>query len=148
MDFGVLLITIALLAVCENGEHHMNMLVEKRQSSNQNTPLLVANWCAEDVYPGLLTQGGSGPQQNGFHLSPGSNQTIYVSSNWQGRVWGRSNCTFTSSGQAQGGSGSACSTGDCGGALDCEIAGASPATLAEFTLQGRIKSVILRYKFG
>src|ERR1700761_5203690 len=121
MEFAFLFTTLLLLAASGN---------------SQNTPMLVANWCVEDIYPGLLTQGGNGPQQNGFHLAPGSNQTIYVSSNWQGRVWGRTNCTFDSSGQAQGGSNSACSTGDCGGALSCQIAGAAPATLAEFTLAG------------
>lgn len=129
-------LAILLFVAQVRPEHHMKWHVEKRQSGNQNTPLLVANWCNEDIYPALLTQGGGGPTQNGFHLSPGSNQTIYVSDDWQGRVWGRTNCSFDSSGQAQGGSNTACSTGDCGGALDCQIAGTAPATLAEFTLHG------------
>ena len=137
MEAGILLLLATLfLGVYGNAQHHMNFPVEKRQGGNNNVPLLVANWCTDDVYPGLLTQGGSGPSTTGFHLSPGSNQSLYVSSNWQGRVWGRTNCSFSSNGQGQGNNGQACSTGDCGGALSCQIAGASPATLAEFTLEG------------
>lgn len=107
--------------------------VAKRQSVNYNTPLVIANWCSDDVWPALLTQGGHGPSTNGFHLAPGTNQTVNVTSDWQGRVWGRTNCTFNSNGHSTG---PACSTGDCGGTLDCQIAGAPPATLAEFTFQG------------
>lgn len=131
-----LLGAVFLPAVVDCTQQHIQHHIEKRQNSGGNIPIEVSNWCAEDIYPGLLTQNGNGPSNNGFHLSPGSNQTLYVSNNWQGRVWGRTNCSFSSSGQAQGGSGSACSTGDCGGALSCQIAGQSPATLAEFTLQG------------
>ena len=90
----------------------MKFPVAKRQGGNLDTPLQIANWCAEDIYPALLTQGGGGPSTNGFHLSPGGNQTVNVTSDWQGRVWGRTNCTFDSSGHATG---AACSTGDCGG---------------------------------
>lgn len=130
-------ISVLLLfgGIC-NAVHHMQLPVEKRATSQQNTPLVMTNWCADDVYPALLTQNGDGPTENGFLLQSGENQTIYVRDDWQGRIWGRTNCSFDDSGQAQGGSGSACSTGDCGGALSCEIAGAAPATLAEFTLHG------------
>ena len=114
-------------------KHH----VEKRQGGDLNTPLLIANWCSDDIYPAFITQGGEGPKENGFQLSSGANQTIYVTSDWQGRVWGRTNCSFSDNGHSSGGS--ACSTGDCGGALNCEIAGQSPATLAEFTLQGSMQ---------
>lgn len=134
MESVVFLLMLVLLAVSGNAEHHMNRHVEKRQSGGNNTPLLIANWCADDLYPALLTQNGGGPSQNGFHLSPGANQTVYVSSDWQGRVWGRTNCSFGGNGQSSGGS--ACTTGDCGGTINCQIAGASPATLAEFTLEG------------
>ena len=127
------MLCLASLITRIHGEHHMKYSVESRQNGDLNTPLLIANWCADDIYPAILTQGGHGPQQNGFHLSSGSNQTIYVTGDWQGRVWGRTNCSFDSSGHSTG---SACGTGDCGGAMNCEIAGAAPATLAEFTMQG------------
>ena len=113
-------------------EHHMRHKVHRR--ANGNVPLQVANWCADDIWPGIITQGGNGPSTTGFHLSAGANQSLTVASNWQGRVWGRTNCTFGNSNN--GGSGSACETGDCGGSLQCLIAGAPPATLAEFTLHG------------
>ena len=41
---------------------------------------------------------------------------------WQGRVWGRTNCSFNSAGDGPGENklnGIACSTGDCGGIVDC-----------------------------
>jgi len=116
--------------------HHMKHKVEPRQNGNTNIPLMVANWCDDTVYPGILTQGGTGPQNGGFQLKPGNNQTLYVSGDWQGRVWGRTNCSFSSSGQGSGNNGQACQTGDCGGALACKTPGAAPATLAEFTLLG------------
>lgn len=109
----------------------MKYYVEKRSGGSNNIPLQIANWCADDVWPGILTQGGNGPSTTGFHLSAGANQTLNVGSDWQGRVWGRTNCSFSGSG-----GGKACNTGDCGGSLTCQIAGQSPATLAEFTLQG------------
>ena len=133
MASGVLLLWFGFLAGLVIAEHHPEHDVAKRQNVNWNTPLVIANWCAEDIYPALLTQGGDGPATNGFHLSPGANQTVNVTSDWQGRIWGRTNCTFTSNGHVTG---SACSTGDCGGSLNCAIAGAPPATLAEFTFDG------------
>jgi Thaumatin family len=53
-------------------------------------------------------------------------------SGWSGRFWGRSGCSFDSSGRGS------CSTGDCGsGEIECKGAGAAPpATLIEFTLDG------------
>lgn len=112
-----------------HGDQHE---LKTRQNGGGNSiPIQIANWCSTDIWPGILTQGGDGPGTGGFHLSPGSNQSFSVSSNWQGRIWGRTNCSF-----GNGGGGSACSTGDCAGALSCQIAGQPPATLGEFTLQG------------
>lgn len=133
MEFCILLLATIALIGFGNGEHHMKYPVAKRQDGDRNVPLVVANWCANDIYPGIITQGGTGPDTTGFHLSTGANQTINVSSDWQGRIWGRTNCSFGGDGSAQGQS---CDTGDCGGSLQCEIAGAAPATLAEFTLDG------------
>ena len=110
----------------------MKYPVKKRQDGDRNVPLVVANWCSNDLYPGLITQGGTGPDTTGFHLSAGANQTINVSGDWQGRIWGRTNCSFSGGSS----SGSTCDTGDCGSSMECKIAGAAPATLAEFTLQG------------
>ncbi|KAL2006475.1 hypothetical protein VTN00DRAFT_9143 [Thermoascus crustaceus] len=101
----------------------------------------VTNLCTSDIYPAILTQAGTGPQFSGFLLNPGRSTTFTVSANWQGRIWGRTNCSFNADGSAPAqaggidGSGKACLTGDCGGVVECKGTGQTPATLAEFTLQ-------------
>ncbi|KAF2719676.1 Osmotin, thaumatin-like protein [Polychaeton citri CBS 116435] len=74
-------------------------------------------------------------QTYSFELQPNTNLSLWVSSDWQGRVWGRTNCSFNDQGTAQGG-GQACGSGDCGGALSCKVTGNTPVTLAEWTLDG------------
>ncbi|KAK5111487.1 hypothetical protein LTR62_004939 [Meristemomyces frigidus] len=129
---------LALLSTSSLALHHMRDPSHRslpRQNSNSNTiPIVVTNLCAETIFPAIFTQGGTGPSQTGWLAQSGSNTTLQVSPDWQGRVWARSNCTFDSSGV--GTWGSACSTGDCGGLLACKGPGAAPATLAEFTFAG------------
>jgi hypothetical protein len=51
---------------------------------------------------------------------------MFVSPDWAGRVWGRTNCSFNGDGSGPSayggldGNGAACYTGDCVGKLDCE----------------------------
>ena len=78
---------------------------------------------------------GSTLNLNSFKLAPGANHTLHVSQDWQGRIWGRTNCTFNDAGESTG-EGRQCSTGDCGPFLQCKGTGENPATLAEFTLSG------------
>jgi beta-mannosidase len=86
------------------------------------TPLLVTNQCPENIWPGISTQSGQGPSVNGFLLEPGETRNQTVSEDWQGRVWGRTNCSFSDDGSsAASGRGKACSSGDCNGALDCRV---------------------------
>lgn len=94
--------------------------IDKRQD---NTPLVITNNCGEDIYPGITTQGGSGPSQTGFQLTPGSSNNLTVSADWQGRVWGRTNCSFNSdgTGPSNNSPGKACGTGDCNGVLNCQV---------------------------
>ncbi|ODA83309.1 hypothetical protein RJ55_01822 [Drechmeria coniospora] len=94
-------------------------------------PLMVSNKCDTTIWPGVATQSGVGPGTGGFELAAGTNRTLWVSSDWQGRVWGRTNCTVN-------GNSCACKTGDCFSKLDCEFSGAPPATLAEFNLAGGV----------
>lgn len=124
-------LVVALLfhAPLAQAEHHMKRHVEPRQN-NGTLRLVIANWCPNTVWPGIVTQGGSGPDATGFRLDAGDNRTITVASDWQGRVWGRSNCTFNDPNKP-----GSCTTGECG-ALDCKQAGNPPATLAEFTMDG------------
>lgn len=109
---------LACLPTSSYAVHHMKRAITARDNG-QGVPFVVSNMCNETIYPGIVTQGGTGPSSTGFELTSGTNKSQTVSSNWQGRVWGRTNCTFNSQGYAQGG-GVACGTGDCGGAVECQ----------------------------
>ncbi|KAL8664230.1 MAG: hypothetical protein Q9202_003180 [Teloschistes flavicans] len=120
-----------------SGVHHMDrgsLAWVNRRADNR--PLNIINQCKETVYPGIGTQAGTGPGTQGFQLTPGQRRDLTVSADWQGRVWGRTNCSFNAAGTApaSSGTGVACRTGDCGGTVDCRGTGVIPVTLAEFTL--------------
>jgi hypothetical protein len=88
-------------------------------------PLKITNSCPETIYPGIATQAGT-LGNGGFELSSGSSQTLDVSADWQGRVWGRTNCSFNAQGtgaanNGYSGGGSACLTGDCNGVVNCKV---------------------------
>lgn len=86
------------------------------------TPLLVTNSCPDDIWPGISTQSGNGPELTGFKLSPGETKNQTVSEDWQGRVWGRTNCSFNDDGSGPAsGHGKACYSGDCNGVLNCQV---------------------------
>lgn len=89
---------------------------------NSDLPLVVTNNCDEVVYPAILTQSGTGPEQSGFRLEPRGSLSQNVSADWRGRVWGRTNCTFDQGGNAPAsGQGRAvCSSGDCGAFVECQ----------------------------
>lgn len=118
------LLLIALAVPTTNALHHMM----RRELSNdlsvraETRPLSITNFCQETIYPGIVTQTGIAPPVGGFQLFPGASRNFTVSGDWQGRVWGRTNCSFNSAGTgpSSGGYGKACSTGDCGGIIDCK----------------------------
>ena len=138
-----LLFTIVLLYYLglSNAVHHMQRspmaFVAPRESS---LPLTIENQCKEVIYPGIVTQSGTGPSLGGFRLGTGESRELTVGADWQGRVWGRTNCSFNSAGTGPGndgglnGGGKACRTGDCGGIVNCRATGETPVSLAEFTL--------------
>ncbi|KAK1758710.1 thaumatin family-domain-containing protein [Echria macrotheca] len=115
-----------------------------RASKNPETPipLIITNNCPNTIWPGIGTQNGIGPGTGGFALEAGGTQKMYVSADWQGRIWGRTNCSFNEDGSGPSnlngvnGNGAACRTGDCFGKLSCEFSGQVPTTLAEFNLIG------------
>ncbi|KAL9581218.1 MAG: hypothetical protein Q9212_004027 [Teloschistes hypoglaucus] len=120
-----------------SGIHHMDrgpLAWVNRRADNR--PLNIINQCKETIYPGIGTQAGTGPGTQGFQLAPGQRRDLTVSADWQGRVWGRTNCSFNAAGTApaSSGTGVACRTGDCGGTVNCRGTGVIPVTLAEFTL--------------
>ena len=122
--------------------HHMRQTpaawVAPRDSSTK--PLFVSNNCGEVIYPAVLTQSGTGPSTTGFKLNPGGSQNLTVSADWQGRVWGRTNCSFNAQGTGPShtggvnGNGAACVTGDCGGTVQCQLAVTFPPFSLTFML--------------
>ncbi|KAL1978101.1 hypothetical protein VTN31DRAFT_960 [Thermomyces dupontii] len=120
--------------------HHMKTRAAQKPSfSTQERPFRISNHCPVDIYPAIITQHGRGPSTGGYRAQPGNTTNFTVSADWQGRIWGRTNCSFNGQGtgpKAEGGwygTGQACLTGDCGGVIDCKGTG-HPATLAEFTM--------------
>ncbi|KAK5948042.1 hypothetical protein OHC33_010970 [Knufia fluminis] len=116
--------------------HHLQQPpVHLVNRQNSDLPVVVTNNCAETIYPAILTQSGTGPGKSGFRLDSGDSLPQTVSADWKGRVWGRTNCSFSDDGTPTSGQGGApCSSGDCGAFVECQGAGNPPATLAEFTL--------------
>jgi beta-mannosidase len=107
-----------------HGAHHMTRKAPLKLDRRKEpmTPLLVTNNCPEVVYPGISTQSGDGPKENGFRLEPGKSHNQTVSEDWQGRVWGRTNCSFTDDGtKPKNGGPKACSSGDCNGIVNCRV---------------------------
>jgi hypothetical protein len=64
----------------------------------------------------------------GWKLAPGQSVSFTVPDGWGGRVWGRTGCSFNSSGVGH------CQTGDCGGLFQCQGSEGGTTTLAELTL--------------
>lgn len=97
--------------------HHMDIKPPRKLQTRQSsgTQLVVRNSCESTIWPGLLTQSGNGPGTNGFALSSGTQRSFIVSEDWQGRVWGRTNCSFNGGGTSS----TPCGTGDCGNTISC-----------------------------
>ena len=122
-----LLFVALYLATTVDGLHHMKRqplaYVSRR---DENVPLVVKNLCPETIYPGIVTQAGMAPSSGGFELQSGQTKKLTVGADWQGRVWGRTNCSFNAAGTGPrndgglNGGGVACGTGDCGGIVDCK----------------------------
>ena len=87
---------------------------------NGSIPLLVTNKCDTTIWPGVITQSGTGPGIGGFQLDAGDSRQLWVAPNWQGRVWGRTNCTVN-------GDSASCKTGDCFGKMDCQFSVRCPS---------------------
>jgi hypothetical protein len=92
----------------------------------ERVPLKITNRCDATIWPGIVTQSGEGPGTGGFELEPNHTSSLWVSADWQGRVWGRTNCTVN-------GDSCSCETGDCFGLMDCEFS-VSRANEASFLL--------------
>lgn len=109
-------------------------------------PLVIVNNCADTLWPAIGTQAGTGPGTGGFQLATGKKKSLTVGNDWQGRVWGRTNCSFNTLGtgasnlNGNNGAGRACATGDCGGVLNCVLTVSSFIALHRWILiQSRAK---------
>ncbi|EFJ11333.1 hypothetical protein SELMODRAFT_426298 [Selaginella moellendorffii] len=90
------------------------------------------NACPFTVWPGWISNSGK-PQLGGggARLESWQSYDLYPGSGWAGRFWGRRGCNFDGSGRGH------CDSGDCGDKLNCgNSGGVTPATLAEFQLNG------------
>lgn len=94
--------------------------LEPRAASSY--PLVITNNCSQTIWPGIVSEAGTGPDVGGFELAVGSKRNLSVGLDWQGRVWGRTNCSFNANGTGPSNTSSstACLTGDCGGLLNCK----------------------------
>ncbi|KAF2936674.1 hypothetical protein DAI22_04g319600 [Oryza sativa Japonica Group] len=111
---GVVWLAVALLCCC---------FVRHCESARVFT---IINQCKTMVWPAVTP--GESFGGGGFALKPGQSMVFTAPVGWSGRIWGRTECDFD-----QAGNGS-CATGSCGSELKCGGSGATPATLAEFTL--------------
>jgi hypothetical protein len=136
------LFTIALLTTAVAASHDIlrkspSQILPQIVSPRATTsiPLKITNNCPDTIWPALASQAGTGPGTGGFQLTPGTSQSLLVSSDWQGRVWGRTNCSFNADGSGpsnlngNNGTGQACQTGDCNGVLSCVVTVCSPLYL-------------------
>ena len=110
------------------GSHHHHYSPKKHQLRDIEpagvVPLKITNLCPDTIWPAIFTAEGTGPGTGGFELLQKSTVDLYVGSTWNGRIWGRTNCSFTEDGTRPSNlnGGRACSTGDCGGVLNCGMA--------------------------
>jgi hypothetical protein len=69
------------------------------------------------------------PLNGGWALAPGASMSVTLPYKWGGRIWGRTGCSFDTSGIGS------CQTGGCNGRLQCAGAGSTlPHSLGEFNL--------------
>jgi hypothetical protein len=100
--------------------------------ATKNITIKITNNCSDTIWPALASQAGTGPDTGGFQLNSSTSQNLLVGSDWQGRVWGRTNCSFNANGSGpsnlngNNGGGQACQTGDCNGVLSCVVTVCSP----------------------
>ena len=109
-----------------DASHHMKRApLQYVSQRDESRPLEVTNLCHETIWPGIATQAGTPPNTQGFSLATGQTRQLTVGADWQGRVWGRTNCSFNAAGTGpsniggNNGGGSACGTGDCNGVVNC-----------------------------
>ncbi|KAI3841003.1 hypothetical protein MKX03_018234 [Papaver bracteatum] len=93
------------------------------------TVFTLFNNCNHTIWPATLCGNGMNTLgDGGFVLTPGVSVPLPAPAGWSGRFWARTGCNFDDNGNG------VCATGDCGAVLRCTCGGATPSSLAEFTL--------------
>ncbi|ORY73429.1 thaumatin [Leucosporidium creatinivorum] len=115
--------------------HHTLFSVSLLAGQALARTITVSNGCNYTVWPALFTNPGITPPDvaMGWEAAAGSIVDLTVAAGWGGRVWGRTECDFSSDSALP----STCATGGCNGGLECDKTsgtGVAPATLAEWTL--------------
>ncbi|KAJ7685507.1 thaumatin [Mycena polygramma] len=97
--------------------------------------MTVYNACPFTIWPALFTSAGGHPSQpTGWEAPSFTKVQFDVPSDWDGRIWGRRNCDFSTNAGPN-----SCLDGGCNGGLLCDVntgTGVPPATLAEFNFNG------------
>ncbi|KAG9008128.1 hypothetical protein FRB94_013685 [Tulasnella sp. JGI-2019a] len=99
--------------------------------------LTVHNNCPMTIWPAMFTDLNAGSAKpdhpTGWSQAAGSSVSFNVPDNWTvGRIWGRTDCDFSTNPGPN-----SCSSGGCNGGLECDPhsgTGVPPVSLAEFTL--------------
>ncbi|KAJ8766153.1 hypothetical protein K2173_021670 [Erythroxylum novogranatense] len=82
----------------------------------------IRNNCPSTVWAAAVPGGG-------MQLNSGQSWSLNVNAGTTGaRIWARTGCQFDGAGRGR------CTTGDCGGLLQCQAYGSPPNTLAEYAL--------------
>ncbi|KAJ6538094.1 thaumatin [Mycena capillaripes] len=110
--------------------------------------ITVINDCPFVIWPALrylsfqqffTSTGGQPVQPPGWEAQPNTSLTFSPPTNWNGRIWGRRNCNFSTSSGAN-----SCLDGGCNGGLICNTTtgtGVPPATLATLDFSGTSQDV-------
>ncbi|KAJ6479703.1 thaumatin [Mycena sanguinolenta] len=97
--------------------------------------MTVYNACPFTIWPALFTSNGGRPSQaTGWSADSFTAVSFQVAEDWNGRIWARRDCDFSSNPGPN-----SCLDGGCVGGLECDVntgTGVPPATLAEFNFNG------------
>lgn len=104
--------------------HQMKFIqVRPSEGKQDKNALITTNNCGDDIWHGITAQGGSGPSETGFILSPGSKNNLSSSTDKQGHVWTNTNNSSNSYGlgAANNSLGRVCGTEDGNDILNCQV---------------------------
>lgn len=113
----------------------VNLILFQYLSGSYSTTFIIVNNCNHLVWLGIFSAAGTTPFSTiGFALQPGEFNALVVPPKWSVRLWGSTLCSQNSTRKFS------CVTGYGASSIECAGRNAqSPATLAEFALNGTSK---------